>query len=679
VKSSRRRLYAALSVVAAATTGTVLTMTPAAFADGGSWPATNGSIAVAQSGGGVALIDPANPSATPKVLPGSGTAPTWSPTGARIASVAGGRLVTERYDGTDLRTLPATITGNSPQHPTYAFYGDGLVYGDGGRLEVAPSDGAYDPSYLLSTTQEPAGTCDFDPTAALGDTIYFVRSADCSDTNASIWSYDADSDALTQITEGFAPALSADSSKLAFARVVDGHTELFTADPDGTGATQLTQSSDGFDYGSFSWAPDGTSILAQASNGGTPSVVQIDPTSGAVTQLAAGDATPAWQPLRQAQVARVYGSNSAATNIAASRWTWAPAGKDVPGLLPANSAVIVSNTNEYFASLGVSLADKKGGPVLTTTPTSLDSSVQSELTRILPKGKTVYIVGGTSIVSSSVSTKLTSLGYKVTRLGSSETRFATSVSVAKTITSAPKYVFLATGEDYHSILEAEAAAGSDGSDSTAVALMTDNSTMTESVYTYLNTLNPDKTAIITVGTSSQTALLNAYKNKHLTKWPSDWGYYPVTASTNVGTSVNLAKLWWSSPAVTTVASGTSWKDGVAAYSSMAFYGPVMWATTASLDSPVKTYLLDESASLEGAVVFGGTGSISTATADAIGDATVVPGNWTLVDYLNGDAPTLRSKQAARDAGEAAPAATRAAATDSGTPVHNLGTPTRVTR
>lgn len=673
-------MYAALSVVVAATTGTALTLTPAA-ADGSDWPATNGSIAVNQGDLGISLINPGDPGAAARTLAGSGSQPAWSPTGTRVVSVVGDRLVTQRYDGGDAHALPTPLGDHFPNHPTYAFNGGSVVYTAGNRLELVPADGAYGPSYLLTSTQEPAGVCDFDATAGLGDTVYFARSnGDCDTSSSSIWSFDLDSGALNEVvSDAFAPALSSDDSRLVYASDVDGHSEVFVSDPDGTGARQLTDAGDGNDYSSFSWAPDSSAILAQATAGGAESVVSIDPATGDVTTLAAGDGAPAWQPLRRVYVGRVYGTSAAATNIAASRWTWAPTGKNVPSLATAGSAVVVSNANSTFAALAPALANKKGGPVLTTSAKSLDAGAQAELQRILPKGRTVYVLGGTDIVSSTVSSKLTSLGYKVDRISGSS-RFVTSVNIAKAITGAPKYVFLATGEDYHSFLESEAAAGSDGTSSAAVALMTDNSTMTASVYDYLAGVNPKTTRIVTVGTSAQTALLNAYKAHHMAKWPSSFTYYPITGSTNPATSVALAHFWWDGAYTATFVNDSSWSDGVAGYSSMAPYGPVMWASTSALDSPDKTYLLDESAVLEDAVVFGGTSSLSTATVDTIGDSAAVSGSWTLQNYLNGQAPTLRGNSAmARKSTGPAIAATGRGVPVTGARSHPLGRTARVTR
>ncbi|WP_028799259.1 cell wall-binding repeat-containing protein [Streptomyces sp. 142MFCol3.1] len=128
--------------------------------------------------------------------------------------------------------------------------------------------------------------------------------------------------------------------------------------------------------------------------------------TGTETHVPMADGTDvAWQPIRKNAISRVYGADTYGTNIASSKWTWNTLGKSVPGLMNASSAVLISKSDSAYATTATSLAGKKPGPVLMTSRTGLDSSVQTELKRMLPKGKTVYLVGGTSILSSSVASK----------------------------------------------------------------------------------------------------------------------------------------------------------------------------------------------------------------------------------------------------------------------------------
>ncbi|MGW3245059.1 cell wall-binding repeat-containing protein [Streptomyces sp. NPDC001070] len=171
---------------------------------------------------------------------------------------------------------------------------------------------------------------------------------------------------------------------------------------------------------------------------------------------------------------------------------------------------MISKSSSAYATTAASLAGRKRRPVLMTSGTSLDSWVQTEPKRMPPKGKTVYPVGGTKVLGSSVASKVTSLGYVAKRL-SDASRYSTSVAVAKAITSTPKYVFPATGTDHRDALAASSAAGSTGGSGTAVVLLTDGSTMTASVYGHPNKYSPSTPKIITVGIDAEPALAKAHK------------------------------------------------------------------------------------------------------------------------------------------------------------------------
>lgn len=661
-----------LAAAIAVATGAVLAAAPIASADDSGWSASDGRVAVSGAGGTTTLVN-ADGSAAGTL---TGTQPGWSPSGARAVTVVGGGLQTQRYDGTDVKALPAPLGGQAPTSPVYVYDGHAIVYADAGKLEVVESDADpayYKPTYLLSSKLQGTG-CDSQSTAALGDVLYFVRStAACGQTGSltgAIMKYDADAGTLTTVVaNGSAPAVSPDGTKLVY---TDAQGRLTVSGSDGSNPQSLTDGNTA--YTSYAWEPGQINeILAQSAGGG----VLIDAVNGNVgDQVAPAGTSVAWQPLRQIYVPRVYGSSHQATGIAASKWSWNTVGKSTPGLVNAGSAVIIGAGSSSYGSLAPALADKKNGPVLTNySTTGLDSGLQSELTRILPKGKTVYVLGGTNLVNSSAASKLTSLGYKVDRVNGS-TRYTESVDIAKAITSAPKTVFLATAQDYHSLLSSEAAAGSDGTSSTAVVLGTDNSTMTESVYSYLNTINPKTTAIVAVGGTAQTALINAYNDNHLPKWgTAGFSYYPVSGSGYSGTSTALAKLWWSSPGNVTLVPSASWTVGIDGTSAMAPFGPVLWTSSTSLDATDQQYLWDNSGAVETASLFGDTTDISWNAMMSTGRAAAVTGSWTYLDADNGQLPAGSPTAAPMLAsGVQQPPATAGRAAAPATRQHDLGTP-----
>jgi len=114
---------------------------------------------------------------------------------------------------------------------------------------------------------------------------------------------------------------------------------------------------------------------------------------------------------------RISGATRFDTAIAASQDQFTASG--------SAKAVVLARADTYPDALsGGPLAAKVGGPLLLTSSTSLPSAVQAEMIRVLPKGGTVYILGGTSAVSTGVETTITGLGFAVQRLaGVSRVKF----------------------------------------------------------------------------------------------------------------------------------------------------------------------------------------------------------------------------------------------------------------
>ncbi|MEU6260809.1 cell wall-binding repeat-containing protein [Streptomyces sp. NPDC047043] len=642
-RSSARRKLVALTAATALAAGTVALLAPGASADVAGWPAADGSIAVI--GDGMSLVDDSG-AGEKRIYDGDAETPAWAPDGSRVVfedagylrtvSVAGGSATTV-YNGVD--------NGRSPSRPTYWASGSGIVFSATKKLYRIPSGGGTATALLSS------GGCDTYPSAAAVDPVVaFQRGGTgCSTTTPSIVLYDADAGTQTTlVTNGASPALSPDGTKVAFIRTVDGHRQLFTVNTDGTGERRLL--TDTADYDNPSWAPASDRLVVSYdhktdSTGNCCSVGMevLTVTADSVTEgtpfpYGGLQRSPAWQPLRKNVVGRVWGADVYGSNIAASRWTWNTTGQSEAGLMNASSAVLVSKDSSAYALTAPALAGKKHGPVLLTSGSSLSSSVQTELKRILKPGASVYLVGGTSILSSSVASKVSSLGLTPKRLAGTS-RYSTSVAVAKSITGAPDYVFIATGTDYHSALAAASAAGADGTGSKAVVVLNDGNSLTSSVKSYLNSLDPRDTYMIPVGGSAKYALTHT----SFSNWPSTYTYYPVTASTHEGTAAALARFWWGGPHNAALAYVDSWRGGTSAAAAMNVFGPLLWTNIDALSADTRTYLVRGAASLNSVAVFGGTGSVSATALNSAGTAiSANSGQWDYRPYYNGLEPTATS-------------------------------------
>lgn len=104
-----------------------------------------------------------------------------------------------------------------------------------------------------------------------------------------------------------------------------------------------------------------------------------------------------------------------------------------------NGSVVLVGSNAVVDGLSAGpLAKLVNAPLLLTSANALDTNVENEIKRLLVnntakddlKTQTVYIVGGTSVVSENVVNKLKQLGIKVERL-SGDRRDTTSLAVAK--------------------------------------------------------------------------------------------------------------------------------------------------------------------------------------------------------------------------------------------------------
>ncbi|MGW3663647.1 cell wall-binding repeat-containing protein [Streptomyces sp. NPDC005141] len=642
----RHRLVA-LTAVTALAAGTAITLAPGAAADVAGWPATDGRIAVVNNG----IISVDGTGNNPKHITDTpDSTPAWSPDGSRLVFENGGSLDTISVTGTTRTYVYEGVDlGPAASHPTYWTYGRRIVYSATRKLFSIPADGGT-PARLFT-----GGGCDTLPSGdATGKLLAFQRrGTDCTST-PSVMLYDATTKAQTKLTSGGSPAISPDGTKVAFVRTVDGHRQLFSINTDGTGERRLTD--DAGDYDSPSWAPASDRLvvhfLRPVSDGYQQGNVVMTITPDAVTEgVPFSGVEPAWQPLRKNTVARVWGADVNSSNIAGSRWTWNTVGKSEPGLMNASSAVLVSQDSPSYALTAAALAGKKHGPVLLTPETSVSSAVQAELKRVLKPGATVHLIGGTSILSSSVASKITSLGFTPKRLAGTS-RYSTSVAVAKSVTSAPDYVFLATGTDYHSALAAASAAGSLGTAGKAVVVLNDGNTLTSSVKSYLNGLDPDDTYMIPVGGSAKYALTHT----NFSNWPSRYTYYPVAAATHEGTAVALATMWWDAPGSVALAYTDSWRGGTTAAAAMNVFGPLLWTDLGTLSADTKSYLLKGAANVNGVAVFGGTGSVSTTALNSAGAAISASGSqWKYAPYYNGVEPTASSYSSTRSAA-GAPAA-----------------------
>ncbi|MFR1709301.1 MAG: cell wall-binding repeat-containing protein [Clostridium sp.] len=116
--------------------------------------------------------------------------------------------------------------------------------------------------------------------------------------------------------------------------------------------------------------------------------------------------------------ARLYGKDRYATAVEVSKAGWTK----------ADMAVIANGAAYADALVASPLAANYDAPILLTDSNRLTDVTKAELTRL--GVKTVYVVGGTGVVSEAAAKEMTKMGIDVVRLGGA-TRYETSIEVAK--------------------------------------------------------------------------------------------------------------------------------------------------------------------------------------------------------------------------------------------------------
>lgn len=302
----------------------------------------------------------------------------------------------------------------------------------------------------------------------------------------------------------------------------------------------------------------------------------------AIPASAAGAVTPV--------VTRVAGATRFDTAIATSQDQFTTTG--------SAKAVVLARADTYPDALsGGPLAAKVGGPLLLTSSTSLPSAVQAELIRVLPKGGTVYILGGTSAISTAVETTITGLGFAVQRLSGAD-RFATAVAVAGAMGN-PTTVFEATGLNFPDALAGGPAAIKSG----GVILLTDGSSQAPATAAYL--------AAHTGGKHYALGGPAAAADKTAT---------PLVGSDRYGTAAGVADTFFPGATSVGVATGVDFPDALAAGPDLAAKGAplVLVAPTGALPGTSTALLLALSSTVKGAEIFGGTASVSDDVATQVG-------------------------------------------------------------
>jgi hypothetical protein len=292
-------------------------------------------------------------------------------------------------------------------------------------------------------------------------------------------------------------------------------------------------------------------------------------------------------PASSIPLTRVAGSNRDLTSVEASEAAFPAAGS-------AKAVVVASDADFPDALSGTPLAVAKDAPLLLTTPSSLDPAVAKEIERVAPSGSTVYLLGGTAALSSTVEDQVAALGDDPVRLAG-QTRFGTAVAVAQAL-GEPSNVLLATGLDFPDGLAAGVAAAHLG----AAVLLTNGTEQAPETAAYLEA-HPG--SVLAVGGPACAA---------------DPEASCVAGTTRFATAVELAELEFPSPSTLAFASGLAFPDALSGGALVGKAGGPILLVPASGALPTELYAYLQRTTAGQGIALGGPAAVSPEVVDEIG-------------------------------------------------------------
>jgi putative cell wall-binding protein len=282
---------------------------------------------------------------------------------------------------------------------------------------------------------------------------------------------------------------------------------------------------------------------------------------------------------------RVSGDNRLATAIAASADAFAEPG--------SADAVVLARADSFADALsGAPLAVAAHGPLLLNPTSSLHAAVEHEIKRVLPAGRTVYLLGGGKAISRAVQDRLKAIGYNAVRLRGDD-RYATAARIAREVVELYdgdlQHVFFATGLSFADALGAgAAAAGVNG-----VVLLTRGPMPASANEAFLT------------GPGAGVA-------QHCFGGPACAAYPASThlvGANRYATAALAAAEFFDGPLLVGVANGRSFADALAGAAHVGGLGPLLLTSSAAVPSETAAYIADQSLTIGLATVYGGTAAV----------------------------------------------------------------------
>lgn len=295
-----------------------------------------------------------------------------------------------------------------------------------------------------------------------------------------------------------------------------------------------------------------------------------------------------WSPNPAYDTVRLAGADRYKTSVAASRWanSWA-------------DTVFVATGSEFADALTAGpAATAADAPVLLVKPREIPADVRVELRRLRPR--TIYVLGGSGAISSTVVDQLKSYAGSVQRLSGSD-RYETARAVGRTVWTKPVgTVYLAAGQDFPDALASGAAAAK----TREPLYLTRTDTLPTPIRQELERLRPSRVVVV-----GGTAVVNERVVNQVRAVVPGAQVTRTGGANRYETSAKLAGQVWPTGASTAyLATGTNFPDALSGVPAAGdAKAPMLLVRAHCTDSSVRSALDRLDAGVR--VVMGGTGVI----------------------------------------------------------------------
>jgi uncharacterized delta-60 repeat protein len=310
-----------------------------------------------------------------------------------------------------------------------------------------------------------------------------------------------------------------------------------------------------------------------------PCVLSRNRTGDVITVTVLTSTASPWS-LTRPTLQRISGKDRISSAVAVSRSGFADG---------AAGAVVLARSDVFADALAAApLAKAKSAPLLLSAGGSLEDSVMAEIRRVLPEGKVVWVLGGTSAISTSAVERIRSWGYVVERLAGRD-RYDTAAIVADRGLNRPGVVVETTGVDFPDALAAGAVATKLG----GAVLLTSGTVQSGPTAAYLASRQPTRYAI---GGPAAKA---------------DPGATAIAGIDRYETAVLAALEFFPTPSVVGIASGQGFADALAGSAHVASAGGplLLLPATGSLPVSVSILLRSIGTTPPAAFLYGGTTAV----------------------------------------------------------------------